>query len=70
VSRTEVFRRDPEFPEGTEELKHKPFERLSNMDSWPRPRKRPRAAIIHMMPRTAMTMAASELVTKELLEDV
>ena len=71
MSKVEVFRRDPDFPpEESEGLKHKPFEKLSNMENWPRPKKRIKADVVYMMPRTAMTMAASELVTKELLDDV
>jgi len=66
-----VFRRDPDFPpEEPEGLGHKPFEKLSNMERWPRPRKRIKADVVYMMPRTAMTVAAAELVTKELLDDV
>lgn len=69
MNRVGVFRRDPEFPEEPEGLVHKPFEALSNMENWPRSKKRIKPTII-MRPKIAMTNAAAEAVVKELLGDV
>lgn len=65
MNKVGVFRRDPDFPEEPEALTHKPFEKLSNMESWPRPKKRIKATVSYVRPKVAMTMAAMMLAVKD-----